>query len=282
MVSNYFVSDHHSSRMTTPTAKPTSVAIVGAGLAGLTAARRLANHEIDTQVLEARERVGGRTFSRDSDTGRMVDLGAQWIGPGQDRIMALIDDLDIPTVEQYEAGKTRLHLSGELYDYRERAADLPAEIVTDYETALERLHEHSAAVPLDAPTKASRAAQWDSITVATWRDQVFETEPAKALFDATVRGYFAAEPRELSFLYFLFCIHASDGLERTIKSEPQRQVVGGAQRIATALADELDTPIALDTPVQAIKQDDGITLSTPETTIEARYAILTIPPALLD
>ena len=64
------------------------VLIVGGGVAGLTAARELTKRHISCRVFEARDRVGGRTYSL--KVGRdWLDLGGQWIGPTQDRLAAL-------------------------------------------------------------------------------------------------------------------------------------------------------------------------------------------------
>src|SRR5712691_5864003 len=65
------------------------VVIVGAGLAGLTAARTLVGADVDVIVLEARDRVGGRTYTRPARDGTLLDLGGQWIGPTQERIATL-------------------------------------------------------------------------------------------------------------------------------------------------------------------------------------------------
>src|SRR3954470_22534395 len=71
----------------------TDVAVVGAGLAGLSAARALVKAGRDVVVLEARDRVGGRTLNHDLGTGVIVEVGGQWIGPTQDRIAALAAEL---------------------------------------------------------------------------------------------------------------------------------------------------------------------------------------------
>ena len=72
------------------------VVVVGAGLSGLCAARKLSRGGVSVAVVEARDRVGGRTWSREIGNG-VFDLGGQWVGPDQKRVLALIDELKIQT-----------------------------------------------------------------------------------------------------------------------------------------------------------------------------------------
>jgi len=96
--------------------RETDVVIVGAGLAGLSAARALADAGARVVVLEARDRVGGRTLGRDIG-GRVLDLGGQWIGPGQDRLEKLARELGVQTFPTYHKGKKILYRNGKLSHY---------------------------------------------------------------------------------------------------------------------------------------------------------------------
>lgn len=82
------------------------VAVVGAGVAGLTAAERIAAAGRSVRVLEARGRVGGRLWSHPlGDDGRIrVDLGATWFWANEPRVVALLDRLGIPTHDQHIQG----------------------------------------------------------------------------------------------------------------------------------------------------------------------------------
>jgi monoamine oxidase len=71
----------------------TTVAVVGAGMSGLVAARALHRRGVDVPVLEAAERLGGRFLSETSVLGSRLDLGGQWIGHGHHRLTALADEL---------------------------------------------------------------------------------------------------------------------------------------------------------------------------------------------
>ena len=91
--------------------------MIGAGLAGLAAARQLRGAGRDVVVLEARDRVGGRTLNADVGGGKVVELGAQWVGPTQDRVLKLISELDLETFPTYTAGKSVFERKGSLGRY---------------------------------------------------------------------------------------------------------------------------------------------------------------------
>jgi monoamine oxidase len=76
----------------------TDVVVVGAGLAGLAAASRLVDAGAEVVVVEARDRVGGRTLTLPAADGTPIDHGGHWIGPTQDRIAALAERVGVTSV----------------------------------------------------------------------------------------------------------------------------------------------------------------------------------------
>ncbi|MEA2339980.1 MAG: monoamine oxidase, partial [Solirubrobacteraceae bacterium] len=76
-----------TARAATATAKQADFVVIGAGLAGLTAARTLVKAGRSVLVLEARDRVGGRTLNHDLGSGKVTEVGGQFVGPTQNRII---------------------------------------------------------------------------------------------------------------------------------------------------------------------------------------------------
>src|SRR3954451_18970304 len=104
--------------LTESRAMDADVIVVGAGLAGLGAAREVQRRGAGALVLEARDRVGGRTLNEPIGDGKVVEVGGQWIGPGQDRIAALARELGVDTFPTHTAGENVIEFHGKLRRYR--------------------------------------------------------------------------------------------------------------------------------------------------------------------
>src|SRR3954454_14310975 len=94
------------------------VVVVGAGLAGLTAARDVQSQGASVTILEARDRVGGRLLNEEIGDGKIVEVGGQWVGPTQDRIAALARELGVDTFPTYSTGKNLIEFGGKLRRYK--------------------------------------------------------------------------------------------------------------------------------------------------------------------
>ena len=125
--------------------------MVGAGLAGLVAARELVAARRSVLVIEARDRVGGRTVNASIGAGKVVEMGGQWVGPTQDRLLALAGELGIETFPTYHEGRNLLELRGKLRRYKGTIPRLAPHVLLDIGRARRRLRRAAQRVPADAP-----------------------------------------------------------------------------------------------------------------------------------
>lgn len=260
------------------------VVVVGAGLSGLAAARKLADAGVSVLVLEARDRVGGRTLSHETAHGDRVELGAQWLGPTQDRMFKLVKELGLSTFPQYHEGKKVLALGNIVSTYKSSIPTLSMVGAVDLGVTIQRIESLVKDIPLDNPLRVEKAAEWDGMTVETWKRRNVKTQGAKALIDTAVRAIFAAEPSEVSFLFFLHYLRHGGGLLKMseIRNGAQEtRLSEGYQEISKRLAQKLGDRVILNAPVKRIEQDDqGVTLSTDAGTVRCERAILALPPVL--
>jgi monoamine oxidase len=260
------------------------VLVVGAGLGGLTAARTLAGSGATVVVLEARDRVGGRTLDQHLADGSTVELGGQWVGPTQDHILALLDELGLATHPTHDDGADLALLGPGRGPKRftGKTFGLPPHALADVGLAQYRLERMAAEVPLEAPWNAPKAARWDAQTVETWLRRNVRTRMGRDVWRLIVGAVFACETDELSLLHLLFYCHAGGMVERLLSTAggaQQDRVVGGTQRISERIAANLD--VRLRDPVRAITQSDrGVVVATEVQRFAAERVIVAVPPTL--
>src|SRR6201991_2853060 len=161
--------------------------VVGAGFAGVTAALRLKQAGHSVALLEARDRVGGRPFTEVRADGTWIDRGGAWIGPGQDRIYALLDEFGVRSYKQYAGGDAMMVIDGKQFRYKGVVPRTLNPFATvNLGTAMLELAKMCRAVPLDAPWDARKADKWDSITVAQWLDHHVPSLPARDLLETAI------------------------------------------------------------------------------------------------
>ena len=259
------------------------VVIVGAGLAGLCAAKTLRAAGRSVTVVEARDRVGGRTLSESlgSDT---IDLGAQWIGPDQKRIAKLADELGVKTFPQYHTGRKLFEDRRGINAHDDFVKGISLLSQIELKFLVDRLDTFSGTVPLDRPYEAPRALEWDAQSVESWKRRHVRTRGARMFFTEVTRMVFAAEPQEISFLYFLFYLRSGKGFEALSEvrnGAQQDRLAGGAQQLSTKLAEPLGDDLVLSNPVRGVKQTaDGVEVRTDWGTHAGRFAIVAVPPTL--
>ncbi|MFD6397461.1 flavin monoamine oxidase family protein [Nocardia sp. NPDC060249] len=261
------------------------VVVVGAGLAGLTAARELTAAGRTVRVLEARSRVAGRTAGATLSNGVPVEMGGQWIGRTQTEVLRLVTELGLETFPTYDAGESVTRYRGTVTRYRDETFGLSDRAAAEVGRLQAELETIAATVSLSSPWTAPDAAELDRRTVDEWLRANTDNDEVLAFWAAVVPALFSAETAEMSLLHFLFYIKSGgmlDVLVGVAGGAQELRVVGGTHQISERLAAALgDDVVVLDTPVWAIAHDENrVRVSYSGGTITAGQVIVAIPPTL--
>ena len=261
------------------------VVVVGAGLAGLAAARELASAGASVVVVEARDRVGGRVHNHDIGGGNVVEVGAQWIGPTQDRVAAVAAELGVETFPTHVGGSNVLEYRGALQRYTGAIPKVNPAVLVDVEQARRRLNRLARTVPLEAPWEVPNAAKLDGQTAATWMRRNLATRGGRMLLGLGIEAVWAAQPEDMSLLHVLFYIHSAGSLEMLFDTEggaQQDRFVGGSQLVPIRMAEALgDERLMLGSPVRRIEHDaGGVAVHADGASARGRRAIVAVAPTL--
>jgi monoamine oxidase len=263
------------------------VAVIGAGLAGLTAARELERSGYSVAVLEARDRVGGRLLNHPiAGTDDVVEVGGQWVGPTQTEVLALAEELGLERYPTWTRGENLVDWNGKMVRYKGSIPKINPAILADVAQAQARLERLARKVDPERPWAARKAAQWDSRTFASWISANTATRGAATLLEIATEAVWAAEPADLSLLHVLFYVSAAGSFENLIGTEggaQQDRIVGGTQLLAVRLAEQLDGPLLFDHPVHQVDHGErGVVVHAGGVGwhVEARAVVVAIPPTL--
>lgn len=260
------------------------VVIVGAGVAGLTAANELTKAGASVAVLEARDRIGGRLWT-DVIDGAMLELGGQWVSPDQDALIETIDELGLETYARYREGDSvyigpdgaLVRFTGDVFPVGPDTARVIAELT-------ERLDAMVAEIDPDRPWAHPKAAEWDAISWEAWlRAQSDDDEAVRNLAFATGPAMLTKPTHAFSLLQSLLMAASAGSYSHLVDADfiLDKRVVGGLQRVPLALAERLGDDVFLGRPVRTLEWGDtGVTAIADGITVHARRAILALAPVL--
>lgn len=258
------------------------VVVVGAGLAGLTAAWRLARAGADVQLLEASASVGGRVHGETLRAGGVLDTGAEFVGPGHRRLRALLGELGLRTIP------ARLDTAPVLWRLPDHAktSRLPPIPLTDLwrlARGWRELRHLARVLDPDQPWSGPASEPLDATSLADWLSSRGVGRPGLQVTEALVGGFATTSTHTLSAAHAAWWIAAAGGLVPAFRSGHANLVAGGAHQLPQRLAARLGSAVRLDTPVTTVTEHArGVEVSTATgAQWEAGAAVVALPlPAL--
>jgi monoamine oxidase len=272
----------------------TDVVVVGGGLAGLTAARALRKSGHSVIVLEARDRVGGRTLNHPLGDGQAIEAGGEFVGPTQDRVLALAKSVGVGTFKAFNEGENVYIHDGNRSTYP-AVPGLPnppedPNVFKDELAVLGKGDAISRPVGVNAPWNAKTAAKLDKQTFAQWVRAETKSPLTGPIVDATAEALYGKDASQLSLLFNAFYTAAAGDakhpgtfarLVSVTGGAQESRFKGGSQLIALKLAAQLGKRVRLNSQVRSITQTKkGVKVVADRVTVQARRVIVAVPPVL--
>ncbi|XP_066033146.1 amine oxidase [flavin-containing] A-like [Chamaea fasciata] len=262
------------------------VVVIGGGISGLSAAKLLSEAGVSVVVLEARDRVGGRTFTIRNDKVGYVDVGGSYVGPTQNRILRLAKELGVETYKVYVKGHMFHHKGGKSRNFMGICpATCNPLVYLDYNNFWRTMDKMGKEIPVDAPWDAPHAEEWDKMSMKELIDKICWTKAVKDFATVFVNVNVTSEPHEVSALWFLWYVRQCGGSFRIFSitnGGQERKFKGGSGQISEKIMERLQGRVKLERPVISIDQTgDNVLVETLNHEIyEAKYVISAIPPIL--
>lgn len=258
------------------------VIIVGAGYAGLSAARTLRAAGLDVLVLEASGRAGGRAHTERVAGGWAVDLGAQWISGAHTEFAALAEEVGAATFAASTEGKSQLLDGRARRLFTGATPPVSPLVLIVLAQALWRLERAAARIDLEHPWTTPGADRFDAMTAATWLRRNVPERRARQLAEVMIGEELCVDVGSVSMLALLTTIRGAGGVESGMTAESvTRMFVEGADAPALAMAEQLGEDLRLDTPVTSIQWlPDGVLAGGPWGAVRGDRVIVALPPTL--
>ncbi|XP_077150932.1 amine oxidase [flavin-containing] B-like isoform X1 [Ranitomeya variabilis] len=268
------------------------VIVIGGGISGLSAAKLLTEAGLNVIVLEARDRVGGRTHTIRNKEVQYVDVGGAYVGPTQNRLLRMAKELGVETYKVYLNGhllqhtKVRRAMAGKSYKFQ--GAFPPAYnplVFLDYNNFMRTMDHWGSEIPADAPWKAPHAKDWDNMSMRAFIDKVCWTRAGRRFAELFVNLVVTAETQQVSTLWFLWYVRIGGGTARIFSTDnggQERKFVGGSGQISEKIMARLQDRVKLERPVIRLVQSGEVVIveTLNHEVYQSKFVISAIPPVL--
>jgi monoamine oxidase len=260
------------------------VIIIGAGFSGIAAAKKLHEAGISFLVLEARERLGGRVYTKQISEDLYLDLGGQWIGPSQDRMYALCQEYHMDYFETYDQGYNIIDFQKQVKKFKGLIPKLDIISLINLDFVLKKLERLAKSIPQDSPWLHPKSAEFDQVSLAAFVASHCKTNPCRKVVTLALETVFAAELNEVSLLHALFYFKSGRDLNTLINIKNGAQlhrIIGGMQKLVEKMAKPFMDQIKFNHPVISIKKENGVfTIIGESFSFRTKKIIMAIPPVL--
>ncbi|MEL5992159.1 flavin monoamine oxidase family protein [Microbacterium phosphatis] len=232
------------------------VVIVGAGPSGLTAATRLKAAGLTVAVLEARDRVGGRTWTDDID-GATLEIGGQWVSPDQEGLLEMLEELGLETFDRYREGDSLyITKSGELTRFTGDIFPVAPETEAELVRLIEKLDAMAAEMDPDRPWEHPRAQELDTVSFEAWLANETQDQEARDNIALFIGPAMLTKPAHaFSTLQALLMASSAGSFTNLVDSDfiLDKRIIGGMQEVSKRLAAAVGDDLFLSSPVRRIE-----------------------------
>jgi monoamine oxidase len=254
------------------------VVIIGAGLAGLSAALELKKRKISFTVLESRERTGGRVFSFKTKEDVTIDMGAQWIDQNHHHIQKLLSQFDLEVVATNKKGKSVFFIDGKRTVGKFPPLSIPGFV--DVFQFTRKLNKLSSKIIADAPWNSLYANEYDKKTMAQFLKDHMYTASGYQYYKFLLEEMLCTYLHEVSTLDVMWCIKTA-GTVQNFRNAEAFWVKDGVGVLVEKMAERIAESIHFETQVTAVNYHYNFAIvESHGKRWKAKRVIIAIPPNL--
>jgi monoamine oxidase len=257
------------------------VLVLGGGFAGVVAARELHEAGLSVRLLEARDRLGGRTWYKpDALAGHALEMGGTWIVPEHRHVWAEIERYGLAAPFGGLPASYGWLTEGVVHH---GSLPVPPEELPDLERVIFAMRDAAARLDLSRPLAGQDIGDLDSTPSDVWLEQLGVGPHTRDLALAWFSGTASASPGECSILEVVRWLAAANGsVWRWLAASVLGHVLAdGTSALIDAIVQDSACDVRLGVPVLSVSQTaDGVTVRTGGTEPgehHARAAVLAVP-----